>query len=334
MTSVSDKILRRVAQFTAPALSLPFYELLLPRNLVGFFYHIVSDEHVPHVAHLYPYKSAVAFEQDILAIKRHYTLVSYQDILAHHNGERKLPPKAAFLSFDDGFKECFTVVCPILLRQSAPCIFFLTTDAVDNQTLVYNNKASVCVEVIRGLSNEESQELLPRAAAIRGEETQSVEEVCSWLLNLDAASEGMIDRIGELLNLDFAAYLQNHQPYMTVEQVKIMKSEGFAFGGHTRRHVKLMHLDQENQAEEIIESCQRVAEWGGEKQVPFAFPISGAYVNREFLNRLREENPNIGLIFDINWLRKDKAHFIYNRIWMDQPLESVPEGENVRLALH
>ena len=41
------------------------YRKLIPRDLIGFCYHVVSDEQLPHVRHLYHYKTPTIFEQDL-----------------------------------------------------------------------------------------------------------------------------------------------------------------------------------------------------------------------------------------------------------------------------
>lgn len=347
MTTLVDKILRRVAAVVAPKISLAAYPALIRREVVGFTYHMVSNESLPHVSHLYPYKKAAEFEQDLLYFKRHFTPVSYQQLVDYVAlGPRRapLPPKAAFISFDDGFQECYTVVRPLLLKHKLTAIFFLTTEAVDNRRLVYNNKVSLCIEVLlalplasRGSYLEKLGALAGKSAAVQGLAPSSAayqQAIITWLRGLTHEHEDKIDAAGVILGIDYAEYLKIRQPYLTVSQIQEMHREGFTFGGHTRSHTKLMHLSQAEQAQEIVSSCQVVAKWVGESSAPFAFPFSGAYVNRPFLRELRQSQAVVGLYFDINQLRRDRLESIFNRIWVDKPVKGILPEQNLEYALH
>ncbi len=340
MTPLSHKILRRAASATAPFLPLTVLQRLLPRPLTGFFYHMVSDGHVPHVAHLHPYKTTAAFEADLLYLKAHFNLVGYAEILAHTRQGKALPEQAAFISFDDGYTECYSVVRPLLLKHNIPCIFFLTTNAMDNQALVYNNKASLAADVFLQQPVEKQTKIIQAlegkgylqpgqlSSTAPGGPAGAFGKFPHWLANLPASQESVVDETAQMLGLDVASYLAEKQPYLTRQQVQQMYAEGFAFGGHTQKHVKLMFLPQAEQAREIVESCRVVRELLGEDAVPFAFPFSGAQVDRDFLARVLAENPGVGLLFDINQLRQDRP-FIYNRIAVDRPVAGVAPEHNL-----
>jgi peptidoglycan/xylan/chitin deacetylase (PgdA/CDA1 family) len=52
-----------------------------------------------------------------------YRVVSIDDVLAAHRGERPLPPRAVLLSFDDGYASIYTRVFPLLQAFSYPAVF-------------------------------------------------------------------------------------------------------------------------------------------------------------------------------------------------------------------
>ncbi|NJN43532.1 MAG: polysaccharide deacetylase family protein [Anaerolineae bacterium] len=164
MSSFSQKIVPKITRATAPHIPLYAYRRLLPRNPIGFFYHSVSDNHLPHIKHLYPYKSTADFEKDILYLKSNFNILGYPllEELSKAQSQRAriptLPSKSAFLSFDDGFAECFTVVRPILLKHSIPCIFFLSTNWIGNKEMFYRGKISLAIDSIAS-GKVEQQEL-------------------------------------------------------------------------------------------------------------------------------------------------------------------------------
>ncbi|MBK9043176.1 MAG: polysaccharide deacetylase family protein [Saprospiraceae bacterium] len=52
------------------------------------------------------------------------------------------------LSFDDGLKECYEIILPILLKKNLKAIFFINTGFLDNKALFYRFKISLIWEKI------------------------------------------------------------------------------------------------------------------------------------------------------------------------------------------
>jgi peptidoglycan/xylan/chitin deacetylase (PgdA/CDA1 family) len=331
------RLLRASLRRLAPYIPLAAYRRLMPRNPIGFFYHAISDTPLPHLYHLYPAKTATEFEQDLRWLKQHYTLLDYPALLNLANQPTNQQPPSAFLSFDDGFTECYTVARPLLRKHRVPCLFFLATDWIDNQSMYYRGKMSLILEKLHSLAPASQTETLQRLAPLSIQNSQfpihNFQSFSAWLLAHQQSAEPLIDQICEALELDIPGYLRAHQPFLTRAQIREMQAEGFVFGAHTRRHPKLNTLSQDEQAAEIVESCRIVCEITGQDQVPFAFPFSGNGVDRDFLARLRAEHPHLGLIFDTQKLRRDRP-FIFHRIWADKPLPPIPPSKNLAHWLH
>jgi hypothetical protein len=136
---------RRLEARLHALLPLGVLERAAARPVLGVFYHVVSEERLPHVAPLYRYKTPAQFEADLAWLSARYRFVTAAEVEAegvHPRGGRP----AVHLSFDDGFAECFRVVRPILLRMGIPCTFFLIDGALDNRLLPAPNLAALCME--------------------------------------------------------------------------------------------------------------------------------------------------------------------------------------------
>ena len=328
-----NRFQKKITGMLAPGIPLRTYQRFLRRNPIGFFYHIVSDKDLPHIRHLYPYKTAAAFEQDLLYLKKHYTLLGYRELAAAMLQNQTLPSNAAFISFDDGFRECYTVARPLLLKHQVPCMFFLVSDFVDNQNLYYRAKISLCIDYVNNSDPERQGASLKQVNQAMGLSLQDAAAFSEWLKAHQQSDEPLVDRVCELLGVDYRVFLREHTPFLTSEEIRQMQKDGFVFGAHSRRHQKLKFLPPEQQVEEIIESCRRVKSLTGEDQVPFAFPFSGDGVDRSMLQRLREQHPEIGLFFDTKKLKQDQP-FVLHRIWVDKPIPGVAADQNIAFYLH
>ncbi|RPI30378.1 MAG: hypothetical protein EHM70_14030, partial [Chloroflexota bacterium] len=132
----------------AKKIPLPAYQALVRREVIGLCYHAVSAEAQPHLDHLIPHKTASMFEQDLLFLKEHFQLISYEELLAHRAGNLRLRPNSILLTFDDGYSECYSVVRPLLLKYEIPAIFFLITSCIDNREMYFRNKVSLCIDAV------------------------------------------------------------------------------------------------------------------------------------------------------------------------------------------
>ena len=129
--------------------------------VVGFVYHVVSEKRLPHVRHLYSYKTPLALDEDIRVIKQTFNLVSFEELVHCVSNGRRWTKPIAFISFDDGMAECFQYVRPILLEHRAPCIFFISTSLIDNKMALYRHMVSLCIERV-SQANSDTQSIMLR----------------------------------------------------------------------------------------------------------------------------------------------------------------------------
>ncbi len=297
------------------------YPYLVQRDLVGIFYHAVSDDVMAHVRHLYPVVAVSVFKESLEFLKEGFYFVSYDTLQAHYKNKIPLPPNALHLSFDDGFSECYTVVRPILLELEIPCTFFLTIDWLDNRMLYYRHQVSLCVHYAKGLSAHGFEKFLKSLNRQFEVSLADMDKFIQWISGFQDPNNLIVVEVSRLLELNIPAYIQEYQPYLTTAQVRKLHAEGFTIGAHGLTHQKLGFVPQKDLETEITGSCQAIQEITGQAIVPFSFPHSAGNVDRAFLGNILERNEYIGLLFDTKDMRTD-AKFIVNRVWAERPLTS------------
>ncbi len=119
------------------------------KNTIFPFYHIVSNDKVPHVEHLYPIRTTQKFEQDLDFFLNHYTPIEIDDIIDSTLHGKPLKKNSFLLSFDDGLSEVYDIIAPILLRKGIPAIFFINSGFIDNKDLFFRYKASILIEKLK-----------------------------------------------------------------------------------------------------------------------------------------------------------------------------------------
>lgn len=142
MPRIREKFIHTTSGVTKH-LPAAFWQKISGQKLIFPFYHLVSDNKVPHVNQLYPIKSVSQFTRDIDFLLARFNPISYSD-LEEYVRRDSLPEKPSFLlSFDDGLREFHDVAAPILLAKGVPAICFLNSGFIDNKDLMYRYKGSL-----------------------------------------------------------------------------------------------------------------------------------------------------------------------------------------------
>ena len=313
-------------------LPLPLMRMILPGRVFIFCYHTVSARPLPHIRNLYKIKSPFQFEQDLLFLKEHCYVASHEELVAHLFGASRLPAGSVCLTFDEGFSECHDVVRPLLLKHGMPCTFFVCKSTIDNQAMMYRNVISLCIDALRGVSGEELRAIARRLRDRCGVPCDSREQIRQWMVGLTYPERNKLDVVCEVLELDIDEFLRREKPYMTQKQILDLYHDGFTIGGHTCNHPELWLLDWRDASREIVDSCDAVRELTNQERVPFAFPFSGAALDRAKLVQLRREHQFMSLFYDTNGLRLERQ-LIANRIPGDTPMGCETGGSNVPLLM-
>ncbi len=233
------------------------------KKIIFPFYHIVSDEDCPHVKHLYPIKRIAQFEEELDFLQKHFLPLSLEALMDHIKNGTEPEKPSFFLSFDDGLRECYTVIAPILKRRKIPAAFFLNTGFVGNQALFYRYKVSLMINAMR-TSNFEFR-------------TSQ-----NHLLKLSYYDSDKIDELAKELNIDFQEFLEEEKPYMNWEEIEELKNQGFYFGGHSVDHPLYELISLEKQIEQTKESVEEVIDKLKLDYRIFAFPFTDFGVKTEF----------------------------------------------------
>ncbi len=87
------------------------------------------------------------FEAQMKELKdRNIPVIGMQDFLAWKRGEKNIPPKAAVLTFDDGWKSQYEVGWPILKKYGYPVTLFIYTEGVKG--MKYGGGAAMSWEML------------------------------------------------------------------------------------------------------------------------------------------------------------------------------------------
>jgi peptidoglycan/xylan/chitin deacetylase (PgdA/CDA1 family) len=282
-----------------PDLYRPPAGVLLP------FGHIVSDIAPPHVRNLYAVPSTAKFKSDLEFLCRLCRPLQIAELerleSLRHN---RASARSFILSFDDGMREVYDVIAPILRGMGIPAVLFLNSSTIDNKRLMWRHKVSLVIE----RSKQQPRRFPPQLNGRPGGTLRAK------LSALRFADEGLIDEIAQFFEVDFEEYLRSTKPYLTSDQILTLARDGFEFGAHSESHPYFHEMGVEAQQEQILASVQFVRSLGLPCRY-FAFPFHDGGIPASLFRYMKDLN--LVLSFGTSEARVDSVAFSFQRFALD-----------------
>ncbi len=270
MVALGVHTIKTLASAVAPLMGWQTLLKSSPRLLLPF-YHVVSDEVLPHIRN-YAYRNTAQFEAELDFLLRHYRPVALETLLT------EIPHgKPCFhLSFDDGLRECAEIVAPILLRKGIPATFFINPAFVGNRQLFHRYKASLLLS-----------HALDSPPIIRQIEKEGVS--IKSILKTPYHQQHMLDEVARKMGVSFDDFLTQQKPYMEVDQLRKLMGQGFTLGAHSWDHPEFWLIDEEEQKGQILKSLQWMREELNVTLPAFAFPYTDTGISDALIATLHRE---------------------------------------------
>lgn len=264
-------------------------------------YHVVSNNELPHIKHLYKIKTKREFITELDFFNKYYNFASIEEIL---KGNKK---NCIHLTFDDGYKECFDVIMPILLEKGIPATFFINTDFIGNQKLMSRCTLSLVYDEILKTNDKEKLMLLETWA-------KGFSSIKDWIFSIYKINDPNINKLVDFLKIDIGSYLKEVKPYLEHTQIKILADKGFSIGSHGKSHANFKHLKLEEQLQETLDTTNFISKTYHQKHKLFSFPYHDLDISLDFFYNIQS---HVDLTFGTTGFYQDHAPQNLQRIWME-----------------
>jgi peptidoglycan/xylan/chitin deacetylase (PgdA/CDA1 family) len=187
------------------------------------------------------------------------------------------------VTFDDGWRDNYTVAYPVLKKYAIPAIIFLTTDYINTNKQFWFQRVKYLLaddqidsrqllDVIRKaqkdynyqIAGDVSQYLLSHSPSA------TTDYFIEWLKNLDLATiNGILNELADVSNNT----IEGDEPLMLswAEVVEMSKS-GIDFGSHGLSHRIMTGMNIEDVRTELVRSREIIREQTGQEATIFAYP--------------------------------------------------------------
>ncbi len=305
----------------------PLLTAITNQKLIFPFYHIVSDDDVPHIKHLYSVKGVKSFIKDLDFLLKHYQPIDFFDLKNRVFKTHKLSKPAFLLTFDDGLKEFYENIAPILLQKGIPSVSFLNSYFIDNKALFYRYKASLLIHAFSEKKEYMKDDKIFKWFTSFFDKHQDIKR---YLLSISYQNKDMLDDLAKLINLDFGEYLNKNQPYLTTSQILALQKQGFYFGSHSIDYPQYNTISFDEQIRQTKDSTENICNQFSLNYKTFAFPFSDAEVSERFFEKMYKELM-VDISFGTGGLKKDAFNRNIQRMSMERNHISAKEIVNLEL---
>lgn len=144
------------------------------------YYHMVTDKNHSYYFHNKAI-SPINFRDQIRFLKKHFEIISLNQAIQMAENKSALKKKLV-LTFDDGFSENYSVIAPVLVDEKVTATFFLITNCIDNNDLMWRNKLLVINNTKKTLLIESKLNVFYEFFGLRKMEKN--ENLVSWSENI------------------------------------------------------------------------------------------------------------------------------------------------------
>jgi peptidoglycan/xylan/chitin deacetylase (PgdA/CDA1 family) len=215
--------------------------------------------------------SQAGFTWQMEYLNRNFHIITADHLLTSAREGAPLPPNAALITFDDGYRDNFDLAFPILSARRIPAVVFLTTGLIGTtKRLWWDEIASLLVSTAAAAVS------LPGAGSLR---LQSAKDRNKTREILRRRFKTMSGSQQEAALRDLRKQLQpERQPetceriFLNWEEIRAMQACQISFAAHTHTHPILTRIPLDEAEQEISRSRHIIEQETGCPVQFFAYP--------------------------------------------------------------
>jgi len=238
--------------------------------------------------------------------------------------EKELPEKAILLTFDDGYKDHYTYVLPVLLENNIQGSFYIPTKCFQDKKVLDVNKIHFILEscigeeekILKEIENylEKNKDNRISLSYIDYFKEYAVDsrfdkkEVIFIKRMLQVVlPEDYREKLVDLLFKKYVCLIGDkiiserafwEELYLTPDQIRLMEKLGMHIGFHSHNHVWLNSLSKEEQESQIKSSINYFKEIGiNTEKMTISYPYGG--YNEDTIELMKKYKISLGFTTEV-----------------------------------
>ncbi len=206
-------------------------------------------------------------------LKKHYSFISFNDFMDWRSGKiKELPSNPVILTFDDGYKNNYTQLFPILEKNQIPAMIYLLTGMIGKKSVADSNTIQYCITKTK----KEKIIIDGEAYTLRTpKERMTTVHVLRALAEKKESLERFLEEIKRETAVLCTLTEDEEYGFMTWEECHAVQKKGISFGSHTHSHPNLTRIEVKSCHQELKQAKAIINQKLG-TCIHFCYPY-GAY---------------------------------------------------------
>ena len=231
------------------------------------------------------------FEEQIKYLAKNYHIISFNELYSYCNEEEKIPENCILITFDDGYKDNYSVAYPILKKYNLKATIALTTGHIGSQELFWWDKIAYYINKTE-VSHISTKDL--GKISLKNKE-KAIRNIQEKLKNIDNHTKNKI--LNEIEKKSGLSKPEIEDLFLSWEEIKEMSKNDITFAAHTVTHPIITRLSLSEAKKEIIDSKQEIEYRINEKVNVFVYPNGN---QRDMSKEIDDFLKKTGFIFSLS----------------------------------
>lgn len=277
---------------------LNFFRTRSKNRLIVFNYHRLRPDAADFTTPFDDFvfgPTASEFRRQMQWLQRHTHLVSEQNIIECLRSKKSFTKPGALVTFDDGYRDNYTIGYPILKALGIPAIFFIPTDSISTRRVGHWDLIAYLLKKTAKpyLVFEEERFALPKQREEAIKRLQAKAKMSNAV-----AIKTLLAELTELCDMPLPAVEVQDRELMNWEEVLEVSQNNITIGSHTHTHPCLSRLDAAAQHREMSLPKTILEEKIGKAVRSIAYPYgSPRYYNGDTLQMAAACGYDLGFSF-------------------------------------
>ncbi|WP_158226514.1 polysaccharide deacetylase family protein [Bradyrhizobium sp. UFLA03-84] len=174
-----------------------------------------------------------AFDQCLEFLKRHYSIVSLDDVRQALKRARPLPARSLLLTFDDGFADNLDYALPLLRKHGATATIFITSDSIGSSERLWTE--DLLWAVSRGRVSQRQLTCLHTILIGCVREPQDANLIWNIVRRGPNYDAGLVELVLSTLDIDLQR-VRSPRQMLRREEIATLVANGIWIGAHGKTH--------------------------------------------------------------------------------------------------
>ncbi len=254
------------------------------------------------------------FEQQISAFRKHFHILSHQDLMDNNLSDSKLN---VVITFDDGYLNNLTYAVPVLEKYDAHAYFFITGVGSLSPDILWADAIDIVSKYAQQGSTLELKGIQFELDGVEFVNKDTLQNVKTFVKQSNVAGyaekEHIVNQLLSLYDFRKEKELNDYWQLMNDEQIKMMSgSKCVTIGSHGFYHNNLGSLSNTDAVQEVLRS-KKYLEGIIQKEVStIGFP-DGSYTT-DLNDTLLQEGFTVQFLVDHHYADKGARGYVYDRL--------------------